>query len=404
MGEDPGLRPPLPLAKRLNRNALTVAAVIMGMTVLTAVVVLNPGRERELDQAAASGIGMPSQPSRPTFLDEPAGAAGGSMDSVANRLPMPDAPPAEAEIRTLPGPGLDYGTAPAAHSAREQAFEAALSSPVLAGGSNTSPAPGTRRSASTERENSSSDERLLFLGDSLARASSSPPPAMSSSARQRDFLSRAGDAGGAAVIAQVEPAGSPYTLRAGTVVPGVLLSAINSELPGEIVGQVSRNVYDSRTQRLLLLPKGSKLIGTYDNQIAASQNRLLVAWTRVIFPDGRSLKLTGLALEDNQGQTGATGRVDRHHARVFGNALLLSAIGAGAQLSQPSQGSILAAPSAGQVAAGALGQELSSVALEILRRGMDVAPTISIRQGQPFLVFLNGDLVFDGPREAERSQ
>lgn len=93
--------------------------------------------------------------------------------------------------------------------------------------------------------------------------------------------------------------------------------------------------------------------------------------------------------------------MDTHWQRVFGKALLLSTISAGAQLSQPQQTSILAAPSAGQVAAGAVGQELSNVALEILRRGMDVPPTITIRPGQPFNVFLNGDLVFDGPYDDE---
>jgi len=400
MAQDPGLRPPPPLAKRLNRNALTVAAVIMGMTVLTAVVVLNPGREPETDQAGTSATGMPAQPSRPTFLDEPARGVGAGADSVVGLDPL------QPEVRVgaaigPPEPGFDYGGPPGVASAREQAFEAALKSPVLAGASAASHGPQSRGAAKAGREVESAEERLLYLGDSLARSSSSRPPVVSSSARQREFLNRAGDTANLAVAARLEPAGSAYTLRAGTVVPSVLLTAINSELPGEIVGQVSRHVYDSRTQRILLVPKGSKLIGTYDNQVAAGQGRLLVAWTRVILPDGRSLKLPGLALKDREGQTGATGRVDRHYTRVFGNALLLSAISAGAQLSQPRQGSILAAPSAGQVAAGALGHELSTVALEILRRGMDVAPTISIRQGQPFLVFLDGDLVFDGPYEPE---
>jgi type IV secretion system protein VirB10 len=104
-----------------------------------------------------------------------------------------------------------------------------------------------------------------------------------------------------------------------------------------------------------------------------------------------------LELVDRAGQTGATGEVDTHWRRVFGNALLLSAISAGVQLSQPRQASVLAPPATGQVAAGALGQELSGVASELLRRGMDVPPTISIPQGQSFNVFLKGDLVFDGP-------
>jgi type IV secretion system protein VirB10 len=114
------------------------------------------------------------------------------------------------------------------------------------------------------------------------------------------------------------------------------------------------------------------------------------------------MTLPGLALKDGQGQTGAKGNVDNHTRRVFGRALLLSAIGAGAQLSQPRQATILAPPTAGQVMADAVGQELSNVALEILRRGVDQPPTITIPQGQTFNVFLNGDLVFDGPYD--RSQ
>ena len=284
-------------------------------------------------------------------------------------------------------------------TAREQAFEAALKSPALPGGSEATAAVELGR---PRQQALSAEDRLIALGDSLTRAAEGGGDKEETpTTRARDFLTKAGNVGGGSVIARLEPAGSRYTLRAGTVVPGVLLTGINSDLPGEIVGQVSRDVYDSRTQRILLVPKGAKLIGTYDNQVAAGQGRLLVAWTRLILPDGRSLTLPGLPLKDPQGQSGAADRVDHHYRRVFGNALLLSAISAGAQLSQPRQTSILAAPSAGQVAAGALGQELSNVALEILRRGMDVAPTITIRQGQPFLVFLNGDLVFDGPYEPE---
>jgi type IV secretion system protein VirB10 len=250
---------------------------------------------------------------------------------------------------------------------------------------------------------------LLSLGDSVLRAAAQaasgagPAASVQADRRRREFLDAAGDARGATVIARLEPAGSPYTLRAGTVIPGALLSGINSDLPGDIVAQVSRNVYDSRTQRTLLIPKGARLIGTYDNQVVAGQGRLLVAWTRLILPDGRSLRLPGLALKDLEGQTGGKDRVDTHWQHVFGKALLLSAISAGAQLSQPQQTSVFAAPSAGQVAAGAVGHELSNVALEILRRGMDVAPTITIRQGHPFNVFLNGDLVFDGPYEEEET-
>lgn len=395
MSPDPGLRPPLPLAKRLNRNALTVAAVLMGITVLTAVVVLTPGRERGTIPET-SGV-VPGGPSRPTFLEEPAQAPT-AFDSTRG-LPSPRSMRGARRPRSSGAlyADADYwvATGPIS-SSREQAFEAALKSPVLAQAQSQQGSPPAQRLPLV-----SSEDRLFAFADSLVGAAKRPPDKSATAARQRDFLADAAATAGKSVIAQLEPAGSPYILRAGTVMPGVLLTGINSDLPGEIVGQVSRNVYDSRSQRLLLVPKGSKLIGTYDNQVAAGQGRLLIAWTRLILPDGRSMVLPGLPLKDRQGQTGAADKVDHHHDRVFGRAILLSAISAGAQLSQPRQTGILAVPSAGQVAAGALGQELSNVAIETIRRGMDVSPTITIRQGQPFLVFLNGDLVFEGPYQPE---
>jgi type IV secretion system protein VirB10 len=305
----------------------------------------------------------------------------------------------------------------AEESPRDRAFQSALASSVVVGSGDGGTASGAGNSPGSL---ANEEEQLVSLGDSIMRSAIRPgagatgaaggtgapattsPDGAGTSETTRSFASRAVETASAGTVAQLEPAESPYTLSAGTVIPGLLITAINSELPGQIVGQVSRPVYDSRTQREVLIPRGSRLIGTYDNQIATGQGRLLVAWTRMIFPDGRSMRLPGLALTDNAGQSGAKDKVDNHWRRVFGNALLLSAISAGVQLSQPSQATVLSTPSPGQVAAGAVGQELSNVALEIVRRGMDVAPTITIRAGQPFNVFLSGDLIFDGPYLATR--
>jgi type IV secretion system protein VirB10 len=261
----------------------------------------------------------------------------------------------------------------------------------------------------------SEEQQLLSLGDSVLRAAArsggaagggggggggAPSLGSGADARHGAFLHAAKEIPGdrsATDGARLEGPRSPYTLRAGTLIPGVLLTGINSDLPGDVLAQVSRDVYDSDKQQSLLIPKGARLLGTYDHQIAAGEVRLLVAWTRLILPDGRSLGLPGLELVDRQGQTGAPGEVETHWQRVFGNALLLSALSAGAQLSQPRQASVLAPPSTGQVATGALGRELSGVASEMVRRGLDVAPTITIPQGQAFNVFLKGDLVFDRP-------
>lgn len=197
----------------------------------------------------------------------------------------------------------------------------------------------------------------------------------------------------------VEPPPGPYAIQAGTVIPAVLVTEINSDLPGQVLAQVAHDVYDSRSLRALLIPKGSRLLGKYADQVGVGQYRLLVAWTRVILPDGRSISLPGLETKDRTGAGGLHDQVDRHGGQVFGTAALLSLIGAGVQLSQPNggYGALGSYPTAGQVAAGAVGQQLADVATQMLRRDLNVQPTIRIRQGMPFNVFLAADLVFSEP-------
>ena len=430
LGRDPiddvggSLRPAPPLAKRLNRNALTVAAVIMGMTVLTAVVLLNPKKEIKVSSASSANVEtVPQSPAHPSFLDEPVPRSlpAPTTDSGPSE-PKPSAATGIVESNSSPASpspaitsGKDLVSEPPvramSESPRQRGYRAALMSPAVPGGirSETSATPtGDAAAAPTE------EEQMVKLADSITRSALRPHAPVvgqtassdaehasllsNEGASQQSFSTKAAEATAkSATSSQLSPAGSPYTLRAGTIIPALLITGITSDLPGDIVGQVSRDVYDSRSQQILLIPRGSRLIGTYDNQIAAGQGRLLVAWTRLLLPDGRSMQLPGLPLTDTEGNSGATGKVDNHWRRVFGNALLLSALSAGLQLSQPSEATVLATPSAGQVAAGAVGQELSTVAMEIIKRGMSAAPTITIPAGQAFNVMLNGDIVFDEP-------
>jgi type IV secretion system protein VirB10 len=194
---------------------------------------------------------------------------------------------------------------------------------------------------------------------------------------------------------------SEYQLMAGTVIPAMLVTAMNSDMPGEILAQVSRNIFDSQ-QKHLLIPRGTRVIGRYDSQVALGQSRVLIAWTRLVFPDGRSMSLPGLPTQDLRGASGMRSQVDNHYARLYGQAVMLSIIGAAGQLSQPQQSSVLAPSSTGQVAAGALGQELSRISMETIRRNMDVRPTLEVRSGTPFNIFLGRDLVFEGPAQCAR--
>ncbi|MQA92723.1 MAG: hypothetical protein GEU90_21280 [Gemmatimonas sp.] len=194
---------------------------------------------------------------------------------------------------------------------------------------------------------------------------------------------------------------SEYQLMAGTVLPAMIVTGMNSDMPGEMLAQISRDVYDSQ-QRHVLIPRGTKVLGRYDSQVSLGQSRALVAWTRLIFPDGRSLPLPGLPTKDLLGASGVKSDVDNHYMRLYGQGVLLSIIGAGAQLSQTQQSSVLAAPAAGQVAAGALGRELSQISMETIRRNMDVRPTLEVKAGTPFYIFLARDLVLNGPYTDQR--
>jgi type IV secretory pathway VirB10-like protein len=188
---------------------------------------------------------------------------------------------------------------------------------------------------------------------------------------------------------------SPYEMKAGTVIPAVMVGGINSDLPGQIIAQVSENVYDTKTGRHLLIPQGSKLVGTYDNGVTMGQSRVLVAWNRVIFPDASSLDLNMMPGADQGGYAGFHDRVNNHYGKIFGSALMLSLFSAGAQLSQPRAESVLTNPSIGQTATGALGQQLSQVGEQLIQRNIRIQPTLQIRPGYRFNVSVTKDLVIE---------
>lgn len=188
---------------------------------------------------------------------------------------------------------------------------------------------------------------------------------------------------------------SPYEMKAGTVIPAVMVGGINSDLPGQIIAQVSENVYDTKTGRHLLIPQGSKLVGTYDNGITMGQSRVLVAWNRVIFPDASSLDLNMMPGADQGGYAGFHDRVNNHYGKIFGSALMLSLFSAGVQLSQPRSDSILTNPSVGQTATGAVGQQLGITGEQLMQRNIRIQPTLQIRPGYRFNVSVTKDLVIE---------
>lgn len=217
----------------------------------------------------------------------------------------------------------------------------------------------------------------------------------SESADQRDaFLTSAASTSRDRIFAARQDDPSPYELHAGSVIPAVLLTGINADLPGTIVAQVRNDVFDSASGRFLLIPRGTRLVGTYDNRIVQGQRRVLVAWTRLLYPDGSSVDLLGMPGTDEAGYAGFGANVDEHLNKVFTSALLLSIIGAGAQLSQPQQSSSLyAAPSVGQTIAGAVGQQIGNTSIQLTQRQLEIPPTLEVPPGYLFNVLVDRDIV-----------
>jgi type IV secretion system protein VirB10 len=189
---------------------------------------------------------------------------------------------------------------------------------------------------------------------------------------------------------------SPFEIKTGTVIPGVLITTVSSDLPGELVAQVSQNVYDTATGEHLLIPQGTRLFGHYDSKVSFGQGRLLVTWERLIYPNAYTLELEGMSGHDEAGSVGLADRVNNHYGRMFAAALLSSVFSAGLQLSQPQQSSALTNPTSGQVAAAAVGQQVASLGVQIAQRNMQVQPNIEIRKGYRFNVMVNKDIVFPG--------
>ena len=181
---------------------------------------------------------------------------------------------------------------------------------------------------------------------------------------------------------------SRYIVQAGAVIPAALITGIRSDLPGQVTAQVTENVYDSPSGKFLLIPQGSKLVGIYDSQISFGQDRVLLVWTRLIMPNGRSIVLERQPGADTQGFTGLEDEVDQHWGRLAMAAALSTVLGVGAELGATNNDSaVVTALRRGTT------DSLNQTGQQIVRRNLNIQPTITIRPGFPVRIIVNRDLV-----------
>jgi type IV secretory pathway VirB10-like protein len=186
---------------------------------------------------------------------------------------------------------------------------------------------------------------------------------------------------------------SAYELKAGSVIPGALLTAINTDLPGQVIGQVTENVYDTVTGKYLLIPQGSKLLGKYQSLVTNGQDRALVVWQRLIYPNGDSIVLDGMPGTDEAGQSGLQDQVDYHLDKLAEATALSTAIAYAGNLARnPNNGNSTGYGSE-DVIGDTVAQQANRVGENIIERELDVQPTITIRAGWPLRVLVNKDMM-----------
>lgn len=279
--------------------------------------------------------------------------------------------------------------------ARERGAVAALP-PIGQGVAATPAAEPSPRDAARQRiaqEREAARESQLFFGSS-SRTGAGPPdppsgappaPASSPSPAAQGFLDRPTDVQ-TATLQRVESPRTGSVLLAGSIIPAALITGIRSDQPGLVTAQVTENVFDS-LGREMLVPQGARLIGEYDSDVGFGQRRVLLAWTRLIFPDGRSIVLERQPAADPAGFAGLEDGVDYHWGGVLEAALISTLLGVGAEAGSAGDGDLVRAlRRGGQDSIGRTGEQIVS-------RELGVRPTLTIRPGFPVRVLVTRDII-----------
>jgi type IV secretion system protein VirB10 len=186
---------------------------------------------------------------------------------------------------------------------------------------------------------------------------------------------------------------STYVVQAGNIIPAALITGVRSDLPGQITAQVTENVFDSPTGHFLLVPQGTRLIGIYDSQVAFGQSRVLLVWTRLIMPNGRSIVLERQPGADTAGHAGLEDEVDNHWVALFKAALLSTLLGVGSELGSTTgtgtNSDVITALRRGS------SDSLNQTGQKVVQRNLDIQPTLTVRPGFPVRVIVNRDLVLE---------
>jgi type IV secretion system protein VirB10 len=385
---------------RLNRRTLAVSATLLAVAVAGASMwaLQSKGRRGSGDQTELYNV---ERIARTDDLDQ--------LPADYSKLPAKPAPATSVPQLGPPLPG-DWGAASVAplpagnanpgpsaenidrqHQAEEVArssvfFRTSNATGKTDAGATTAPLP-------TMPNTSAGPFNPMGAGPASTAAQPNDPTALQNRQDQKEaFLTRGSDAATSNSGTLQAPV-SPYTVMAGTIIPAALVTGINSDLPGQIIAEVTQPVYDTASGHYLLIPQGSRLIGRYDSQVAFGQRRVLLVWLRLVLPDTSSIALDKLPGIDPAGYAGLEDGVDWHWGRILSGAALSTLLGVSSELAVSNEGNVNGNGNTVLALRDSAQDTVNQVGQEITRRNLNIQPTLTVRPGFQVNVMVNKDLL-----------
>lgn len=350
--------PPKP--RRLSRKALTILTGTGAFAIAGALAWSLSQSSRTYDGEESVTV-APRQDAE-ALTNAPKDYAG--LDLAAKPMGPPETPAEEAIAPATDLPATQPSPDPVVAEAerRRQAQETARSSKLFAA------SDGARKPQSVESDASEATKEAATDGAAIS------PERKASTVKSGRMSTQQ----------------SPNILLAGSTIAGALVTGLSSDLPGHVIAQVTEDVFDSVTGQTRLIPQGARLLGTYDSKVAFGQNRALVVWNRLIYPDGRSIDLDEMSATDGSGAAGIADRVNNHWGRIIKAGIVATLFGVGTELTDSGGNSTIA-----EAIRDSSGQTVGRAADRLVERELEVRPTISIRPGARIRVLVSRDLVLE---------
>lgn len=386
---------PTPLVARMGRWPLYVLLAVLIMMLAVLIYSVNFAHDPKKDEEEAKKAAVREE-EKPVWLVEGSGLALDPKKDQTSGVAAPPEPAKPEPLVVVQREGKPDQQAENIRRVKSQAYMSALSAPLVAKRMTDANAAAVAVSAPVNGSASAAGQNAVSATASAGSDNYYDPAA------DRDkeaFFDRARK-DTSWQLQEQRTAGMPLELKTGAVIPGVMLTGVNSDLPGNMIAQVSQHVFDSATGRNLLIPQGTKIYGVYDSRIVYGQERVLIAWNRLIFPDGSSISLGAMPGADMGGMAGLNDDVNNHYMRIFGSALMMSLVSGGMAYALDGANDSTKTENGTRMTdemTSSLAQQLGQTTTTLLQRNLSIKPTLEIRPGYQFNIVVTKDVIFKEP-------